>query len=389
MGQINQTAGMINARQVPFPSSPRSRTYAIEPGTSAAPPLPTQSANPRTDHGPSRTDQSARSSHRGSIDYRNLSASASPSTSYSSYSQASHTSPATQYATTTGPPAFHGSNDPLHIGARQANPMGPERQRPLGIPISSSGGQNVYQMMSLETTSGTVQLPVDVQGASRVADEKRRRNAGASARFRQRRKEKERESTTAISKLEQQVKELSEDVDFYRREREFLAGVLIHVPGGDRHFPRPSSPRHRRSSNVSLPGPIGVGTATFPMAQEQMVQSPGEGRKVRRRTSTMSLPPPPPAPQMHPAGTPIQQGYGQQPFGGPLGPPPPPPPSQRGSYPTNNPPMRGGRLPSPAETARHPQQLPALPQVLQPPAQWGAHQGAERPRDPNQPRETR
>ena len=94
----------------------------------------------------------------------------------------------------------------------------------MGIPISSSGGQNVYQMMTLETTSGTVQVPVDVQAASRVADEKRRRNAGASARFRQRRKEKEKEAGSTISRLEQQVKELGEDADFYRRERDSCRG---------------------------------------------------------------------------------------------------------------------------------------------------------------------
>jgi len=98
-------------------------------------------------------------------------------------------------------------------------------------------------MMTLETTSGTVQLPVDVQAASRVADEKRRRNAGASARFRQRRKEKEREASVTIGRLEQQVKELIEDAEFYKRERDYLAGVLLSLPHGECNFPRPVSPR--------------------------------------------------------------------------------------------------------------------------------------------------
>ena len=107
-----------------------------------------------------------------------------------------------------------------------------------GIPISSSGGQNVYQMMTLETTSGPVQLPVDVQAASRVADEKKKRNAGASARFRQRRKEKEKEASTTIAKLEQQVRELSEEAAFYRRERDIFKKVLSTIPGCERHLQR-------------------------------------------------------------------------------------------------------------------------------------------------------
>ncbi len=397
LGQLNQSTGTIDARQTPFPSSPGSRTYAIQPGTGGAPPLPTPPAIARGGYGFPEPDQSAQSSHRGSVEYRRQSSSASPSTSYSSYSQAGQTSPTTQYAPVsggTGPTGFTGSSDPSYGGTRQAsmmdNPMGSDRRRPFGIPISSSGSQNVYQMMSLETTAGTVQLPVDVQGASRVADEKRRRNAGASARFRQRRKEKERESTSAIGKLEQQVKDFGEDADFYRRERDFLVGVLRHVPGAERHFPRPPSPRHRRSSNVStmsLPGPSGIGTAAFPMTQEPMMQSPGDGRNVRRRTSTMSLPPPPPS-QQYP-GTPMQPAYGHQPFGGPLAPPPPPAP-QRSSYGAPPPPMQGGQLPPPSESpARHHHQLPGIPQVLGPPPQWGPYPGPPRPQDPNQPRENR
>lgn len=195
--------------------------------------------------------------------HRAPSSSASPSTSYSSFSQA-------------------GGLD--------------ERQRAVGIPISSASGQNVYQMMTLETTSGTVQLPVDVQAASKVADEKRKRNAGASARFRQRRKEKERESSTTISKLEQRLKAAADDADFYKRERDYLAGVLLQVPGGDRHFPRPQSPRHRRSSTITS-AMSASGSAGYLSGPEQFTQrSPEQGRNVRRRTSVHSLPPPPPPP---------------------------------------------------------------------------------------------
>ncbi|KAJ9644044.1 hypothetical protein H2199_003912 [Coniosporium tulheliwenetii] len=99
-----------------------------------------------------------------------------------------------------------------------------EAERPFGVPISSTG-QTSYQILTLETGQGSVQIPVDVSAASKQADEKRKRNAGASARFRQRRKEKEREANTTIGRLEQQVREANEDSEFYKRERDFFAQI--------------------------------------------------------------------------------------------------------------------------------------------------------------------
>ncbi|OQO08663.1 hypothetical protein B0A48_06533 [Cryoendolithus antarcticus] len=213
--------------------------------------------------------------------------------SYANVDRAERTSPATQYPQI--PSTYPYAQDMNMGGANASNAYQAsthdERHSQMGIPISSTAGQNVYQMMTLETTSGTVQLPVDVQAASRVADEKRRRNAGASARFRQRRKEKERESSTTISKLEQRLKALIDDSDFYKRERDFLAGILMQVPGGERHFPRPQSPRHRRSSSIFAPDSVS-GSGGYVSGPEQMrPHSPTRGRNVRRRTSTISLPP--------------------------------------------------------------------------------------------------
>lgn len=70
--------------------------------------------------------------------------------------------------------------------------------------------------MSLNTAHGAIQIPIDTTAASKSADEKRKRNAGASARFRQRRKEREREMSTRISDLEQRVKKVEEERDYYR-----------------------------------------------------------------------------------------------------------------------------------------------------------------------------
>lgn len=269
--------GTISALKSPFPTSPRTRSYTIEPGAQSFPTPPAVSrplsefSGPQGDY----ANASRRASLGGARINRGPSSSASPSTTYSSFSQA-------------------GGLD--------------ERQRPMGIPISSASGQNVYQMMTLETTAGTVQLPVDVQAASKVADEKRKRNAGASARFRQRRKEKERESSTTISKLEHRLKAAADDAEFYKRERDYLAGVLLQVPGGDRHFPRPQSPRHRRSSTITSAMSTS-GSAGYMSGPEQFApRSPEQGRNVRRRTSVHSLPPPPP-PSAQMSGQPTTPGF--------------------------------------------------------------------------------
>jgi hypothetical protein len=260
--------GTISALKSPFPTSPRTRSHTIETGAQNFPTPPAVS-RPSYEYAAHQQHDYANASRRASLGgsrlHRAPSSSASPSTTYSSFS---------------------------HVGGYD------DRQRPVGIPISSSSGQNVYQMMTLETTSGTVQLPVDVQAASKVADEKRKRNAGASARFRQRRKEKERESSTTISKLEQRLKAAADDADFYKRERDYMAGILLQVPGGDRHFPRPQSPQHRRSSTITSAMSTS-GSAGYMSGSEQFSQrSPEQDRNVRRRTSVSSLPPPPPPVQM-------------------------------------------------------------------------------------------
>ena len=402
LGQLNSSAGTINAQRVPFPTSPRSRVYAIEPGVSGAPPLPTPPPAHRATYGfPAATPptEAARRASVGTGRARALSSSASPSTSYSSYSHAGQTSPAAHYSstslgevptsyTTSGDNGFSG----LQPGSAHPSTSGAERQRPMGIPISSSGGQNVYQMMTLETTSGTVQLPVDVQAASRVADEKRRRNAGASARFRQRRKEKEKEASTTISRLEQQVKDLGEDAEFYRHDRDILISILNSIPGGQRHLPRPTSPRNRRSSTASLPGPSGSGSAGFVPGQEQLTRSPGDGRNVRRRTSTFSLPPPQPQSQVPPHGPPVQTGYGPQTYGAPLA--PQPSAGQQGFSGALPSPLMGGPPPNPPQmTPRQPQPPSGPPQVLHPTPQtgpWNPYPSERRPPGPpNQRRENR
>ncbi len=126
-------------------------------------------------------------------------------------------------------------------------------------------------MMILETEQGPIRVPLDVQAASKVADEKRKRNATASYRFRQRRKDKEQETSNIISKLEAQVREMTEEKIYYQQERDFLQDVVLRnripIP------PRPLSPRRRR--HASLGGP------QIPDSETSVQNG---GRNTRRRT---------------------------------------------------------------------------------------------------------
>lgn len=290
VGQLGPPTASLDSQVSSYPQSPRTRTYTVEPGRAGIPPLPAHalSARPSYAHSPSvaRTRPARLPSGHG--DDRPRSISLSPRSVYPTQFPSTHAPSRSDTLDVSSAVTPHLAQH-YGPGSDQAETYGePISDRSSGIPISSSG-QNAFQMMTLQTTSGTVQLPVEVQAASRVADEKRRRNAGASARFRARRKEKEKESSVTIAKLEMQVKNLSEDVDFYRRERGYLAGIVLQVPGGERHFPRPTSPRHHRPAMSIQLGPSRSTSAGY-VSDPNMPSSPGEGRNVRRRTSTISLP---------------------------------------------------------------------------------------------------
>ena len=158
------------------------------------------------------------------------------------------------------------------------------------VPASSgASGANTYQMMTLDTENGPIQVPVDVQAASKVADEKRKRNATASHRFRLRRKEKERETSQNISKLETQIREMEEERDFYRGERDYFRTLASRAPGQSHLLPRPVSPRQRR--HASLGGSMGFGTVQY-----QGSENGSSSRTKRGRTSSY-VPASGPAPQ--------------------------------------------------------------------------------------------
>lgn len=155
------------------------------------------------------------------------------------------------------------------------------------IPMAPNG-QSSIQLMTIKSHHGhPVQIPVDVQAASKVADEKRRRNAGASARFRARRKEKEREASISISRLEQQLRNALEDTEFYRGERDYFKTVVYQQPGAERHYARPPSPRLRRlsitSSHPTSPITADGSEGSYGMYDDDEHDS---DRNVRRRTDS-------------------------------------------------------------------------------------------------------
>lgn len=234
----------------------------------------------------------------GGISQIQTSQSDSPSTTYSSYSQFSHTPPV-PLPNLGGHPVSSAGYFPSTYtitggggGVASGYPPSDTHAKEAFSPRTTSLGPNTYHLMTLNTEQGPIQVPVDVQAASKVADEKRKRNATASHRFRQRRKEKERETSQNIAKLEHEVRKLREEKDFYRMERDFFRSVVKNAHGQPPIGPRPTSPRLLRLAPQGV-APGGYPNPQWPTADE----SSRTARNTRRRTSSYVPPPglvPPP-----------------------------------------------------------------------------------------------
>lgn len=311
--------GTIDARKSPFGAS-RELSTILGPDIQSVPEAsvgPSLGGVPHSYSGPSARSPPDRRTSVGSIQLRSsverrasigatsqvhASQSDSPTTSYSSYSQFSRTPPvplsnASNQPSSTGyfPPSYNATSSTTTRSQAGFD------SKDSYSPVASSMGQNTYQMMTLDTDQGPIQVPVDVQAASKVADEKRKRNATASHRFRQRRKEKERETSQNIAKLEHQLRELAEEKDFYRLERDYYRSLAKNYPQA--HIaPRPPSPRHLRHPQLGA-------SATYANSQWQVPEESNRNvRNTRRRTNSyvpaQGLAPPtnnpPPHIQRHP-----------------------------------------------------------------------------------------
>ena len=233
----------------------------------------------------------------------------SPSTSYSSYSRLSHTPPAAHPTGSANQPSstYFGSAYNGNGAGSVTSQMGFDSKDSFS-PAAGSMGQNTYHLMTLDTEQGPIQVPVDVQAASKVADEKRKRNATASHRFRQRRKEKERETSSNIAKLEHQVREMTEERDYYRSERDYFRSLSASMPSHVHIAPRPPSPRHIRQAQLGASG-------TFVSGQwHESEENNRSTRNTRRRTSNYA---PAPGPALQAPVPPAMNRYGQLPSNGP------------------------------------------------------------------------
>ncbi|KAI8938726.1 hypothetical protein NX059_004594 [Plenodomus lindquistii] len=293
-GLLNAPTGTIDAHQSPFLTA---NTRPSEPMT-LQPALPTPPVGGRPSYfpampptAPTPPPNMVRKAEirRPSISFPQ-SGSASPITQYSPYSQAASVA-SSQYESQNS--QTHSGH--MHVSRHGSIPMETERNSMISMAPSS---QSSIQLMTIKSHHGhPVQIPVDVQAASKVADEKRRRNAGASARFRARRKEKEREASMSINRLEQQVRDAVEDAEYYRRERDYFKAIVFQQPHPERHYARPPSPRLRRISVAPSLGPsstdgLGSDGSYGDYDDEEAYE---EERNVRRRTSNYQ-PPSGPAP---------------------------------------------------------------------------------------------
>lgn len=117
-----------------------------------------------------------------------------------------------------------------------------------GVPMSAGIGAEGHQLF-IRSPHGDVPVPIDFHQASKQADEKRLRNAGASARFRARKKEREREQSLGMQRLEaanrelqHRIRELEEERNFYRDERNRLRDIVSQTMSIHEHAKGPPSP---------------------------------------------------------------------------------------------------------------------------------------------------
>ncbi len=296
-------------------TGPEPRIYTAEPGSADIPSLPPIANTarpalpgfPATDlwHSQGRPQPIGTSIVTTQI--------ASPSTSQTSRSQSDQPSPAFRYGQMPATQAAQATFRQQQMGMSMGYST---EQGPRGSLESYQVGQPAYQM-TLETDQGPMVVPVelDLQQASKTADEKRKRNAGASARFRQRRKEKEKEASHTIASLQQDLRELREERDFYRNERNYIREFATrHV--GLQLPPRPRSPHFHR---MTAP-PVSTYEDSRSVDDMSRGRSDSAPAPQRRRTGDYQ-PHFPTATQQSPVPQTFGTGYGPNP-------PLPPPPSQ-------------------------------------------------------------
>lgn len=200
-------------------------------------------------------------------------------------------------------------------------------------------GQAPYQVQV--NTEVPMVIPLDDQSASRLADEKRKRNAGASARFRARRKEKEKEASQTISGLQQELRDLIEERDYYLSERNYYRDLAArHVPSAQL-LQRPPTPQHPRRLTTSTTAPLSAsGGSPEPYESEETYRGYPDPGSAAQRRRTDDYQPSFIGSQTHSPSQPTYTtGYLTQPPA-PIHSLPPPPPTTSTAYAPGPPPSR-------------------------------------------------
>jgi hypothetical protein len=319
-----------DARQSPFLSS--RGVYTAEPGSGPLSEIPPMPAPPGTaqqygGYAVAAPPRRASTTTMSAPTRTPLSQSASPSASIqSSYSQPSQSSPAVRHQLGQPPnPQYYpgqsyGTSFQQGEASPHTGPPGTEGPYMTSLPESllrgSQRGQNPHlRLMPFSNELGEMLIEVDVQAASKMADEKRARNAGASARFRERRKQKEKEASQNIEKLntqlrdlERRLREAEHDRDFYRGERDRFREFCFRNPS-TREFASNVPPSPRISRQAAFP-PAGATYQTSEGGTSQDAERPA----IRRRTDDYSFPASSLAPYQGPSyGTGTGPGAGQPP----------------------------------------------------------------------------
>ncbi|EEQ29850.1 uncharacterized protein MCYG_02669 [Microsporum canis CBS 113480] len=280
-GRFTPVPGTINAIQSPFLQSPPPPRFA-----EGASRVLIDSASATV---PSRLTQPRQTTHAASIFYDQRpstnpqSQDTSPRTPQSSYSSYSHPSPA---------PA-----PSIHIQQQHPSPIsnpaipGPPRSTIAQslLPLENRGHYRgdgalaaLGPYMTAEPGTGLIPFTIDRDSGSMKAKIKREKNSSASKRFRQRKKVVEAEQSQAIKRQEEEIKSLTEERDFYIRERNFFRDMYARTPGA-KIPPRPPSPRSFKPRATPLASED-EGEHTSLDADDG--GSGAAGRNVRQRTGS-------------------------------------------------------------------------------------------------------
>ncbi|RKU48019.1 hypothetical protein DL546_007028 [Coniochaeta pulveracea] len=145
---------------------------------------------------------------------------------------------------------------------------GPVRSWPRGLSLGEA-----QPMFAITPQSGEeILIPVDTHQGSKSADERRLRNAGASQRFRSRKKERENQMEAETRRLNDLVRGLEQQRDFYRNERNRLRDIVSRTPSISEYANGPPTPTPAQSA------------ASSETENRPLVEAP------RRRTSTQTRP---------------------------------------------------------------------------------------------------